>query len=59
MNEDSTKLQFSCKLNWKLLYLPKTFSVYIFTNPSAYVECDTRLIFKQSLTGLNSEFSFS
>ena len=38
-------------------------SVYIskvlFTNPSARAGYDTRSIFKQSLTGLNSEFSFS
>ena len=32
---------------------------YIFTNLSARVGYDTRSIFKQSLTGLNSEFSFS
>ena len=31
----------------------------IFTNLSARVGYDTRSIFKQSLTGLNSEFSFS
>ena len=31
----------------------------IFTNPSARAECDTRSIFKRSLTDLNSEFSFS
>ena len=31
----------------------------IFTNPSARVGYDTMSIFKQSLTGLNSEFSFS
>ena len=31
----------------------------IFTNPSIQVGYDTRAIFKQSLTGLNSEFSFS
>ena len=30
-----------------------------FTNPSAQAGYDTRSIFKQSLTGLNSEFSFS
>ena len=29
------------------------------TNPSARVWYDTRSIFKRSLTGLNSEFSFS
>ena len=33
--------------------------LYIFTNPSARVGYDTRSIFKRSLTGLNSEFSFS
>ena len=32
---------------------------YIFTNPSAQAGYDTRSIFKRSLTGLNSEFSFS
>ena len=31
----------------------------LFTNPSAQAGYDTRSIFKQSLTGLNSEFSFS
>ena len=31
----------------------------IFTNLSAQAGYDTRSIFKQSLTGLNSEFSFS
>ena len=30
----------------------------LFTNPSARAEYDTRSIFKRSLTGLNSEFSF-
>ena len=34
-------------------------SLIIFTNPSARAGYDTRSIFKQSLTGLNSEFSFS
>ena len=33
--------------------------VTIFTNPSAQAGYDTRSIFKRSLTGLNSEFSFS
>ena len=36
----------------KLLYT-------LFTNPSARAGYDTRSIFKRSLTGLNSEFSFS
>ena len=31
----------------------------IFTNPSARAGYDTRSIFKQSLTGLNSEFFFA
>ena len=31
----------------------------LFTNPSARAGYDTRSTFKQSLTGLNSEFSFS
>ena len=34
---------------WTYLYLP---------NPSARTGYDTRSIFKRSLTGLNSEFSF-
>ena len=33
--------------------------MYIFTNPSARAGYDTRSISKRSLTGLNSEFSFS
>ena len=32
--------------------------LYIFTNSSAPARYDTRSIFKPSLTGLNSEFSF-
>ena len=35
------------------------FLYIIFTNPSARAGYDTRSIFKRSLTGLNSEFSFS
>ena len=35
------------------------FMSFIFNNPSARTENDTRSIFKRSLTGLNSEFSFS
>ena len=31
----------------------------LFTNPSAQAGYDTRSIFKRSLTGFNSEFSFS
>ena len=33
--------------------------LHIFTDPSALAGYDTRSIFKRSLTGLNSEFSFS
>ena len=33
--------------------------LFIFTNPSARAGYDTKSIFKRSLTGLNSEFSFS
>ena len=32
--------------------------LYIFTNPSARAGYDTRSIFKRSLTGFDSEFSF-
>ena len=34
-------------------------NIILFTNPSARAGYDTRSIFKRSLTGLNSEFSFS
>ena len=37
----------------------KLINLIIFTNPSARARYDTRSIFKWSLTGLNSEFSFS
>ena len=40
-------------LHWIYMYIS------IFTNPSAREGYDTRSIFKRSLTGLNSEFSFS
>ena len=34
--------------------------MYVFINPSAWAECDTKAIFfKRSLTGSNLEFSFS
>ena len=39
-------------LQWRIL-------IYIFTNPSTRAGYDTWSIFKQSLTGLNLEFSFS
>ena len=31
---------------------------FVFHNPSTQAECDTRSVFKQSLIGLNSEFTF-
>ena len=39
--------------------LTPSIPIIIFTNPSAWAGYDTRSIFKRSLTGLNSEFSFS
>ena len=56
-------------MNWKSLEhlqntmladgMKKVTNVFIiFTTPSARAGYDTRSIFKQSLTGLNSEFSF-
>ena len=39
----------------KIIYI----YIYIFTNSSSRAGYDTRSIFKRSLTGLNSEFSFS
>ena len=41
------------------LFKNKKCIVILFTNPSARAEYDTRSIFKRSLTGLNSKFSFS
>ena len=40
---------------WQVLF----FVLTIFTNPSVRAGYDTSSIFKRSLTGLNSEFSFS
>ena len=37
----------------------KDLNIFIFTNPSARAGYDTRSIYKRSLTGLNSAFSFS
>ena len=50
----------SARLNWPVCsreFIP--FPRVLFTNPSARAGYDTRSIFKRSLTGLNSEFSFS
>ena len=49
-----TQFQFNSSCNFLLLSLK-----ILFTNPSARAGYDTRSIFKRSLTGLNSEFSFS
>ena len=46
-------LSFPRYFDWGLLV------VIIFTNPFAQAGYDTRSIFKRSLTGLNSEYSFS
>ena len=48
--QDSSSLQDSSQDSGRSFYLP---------NPSARAGYDTRSIFKRSLTGLNSEFSFS
>ena len=37
------------------LYFYLLIYIYIYTHPSAQAGCDTRSIFKRSLTGLNSE----
>ena len=42
---------------YRTLYSLK--KLVLFTNPSTLAGYDTRSIFKQSLTGLKSEFSFS
>ncbi len=43
-----------------IFLIVKVYLMFIlFTNPSARAGYDTRSIFKRSLTGLNSEFSFS
>ena len=46
-------------LNDHHVYIYIYIYIYIFTNPSPRAGYDMRSIFKQSLTGLNSEFSFS
>ena len=48
------------KLKCNILIIPKPkFHLSIFINPSACTGYDTRSIFNRSLTGLNSEFSYS
>ena len=52
---------YAIKYNQTINSWPLTipFFLIIFTNPSAWAGYNTRSIFKRSLTGLNSEFSFS
>ena len=57
------RLMIAWTWNWQslntvvsMLFKPRS---TIFTDPSAWAGYDTRSIFKRSLTGLNSEFSFS
>ena len=48
--------------NWILLrrgFPPRIIYIYIYTNPPVRAGYDTRSIFKQSLTDLNSGISFS
>ena len=42
----------------EIIKIGQSSHMILFTNPSARAGYDTRSIFKQSLTGLNSEFSF-
>ena len=42
-----------------IIFIKNTCLLVIFTNPSTLEGYDTRSIFKRSLTGLNSKFSFS
>ena len=48
-----------CLIDLLLIHCNTWNHLTIFTNPSARAGYDTRSIFKRSLTGLNSEFSFS
>ena len=43
----------------KSVFLYKWLNLHLFTNRSTQAGCDTRSIFKRSLTDLHSEFSFS
>ena len=46
-------------MDFEATFQARKSNLVLFTNPSARVGYDTRSIFKRSLTGLNSEFSFS
>ena len=61
---DSYCCFFCTQSNWiwiilKQIYWSMGVALTIFTNPSARAGEDTRSVFNMSLTGLNSEFSFS
>ena len=53
--KSTPKLTWMC---WRVWWSPGAIRYYL-PNPSARAGYDTRSIFKRSLTGLNSEFSFS
>ena len=64
MPTDGLKIIHLALINLTYIYTGNTLTqlnhcVIIFTNPFARAGYDTRSIFKWSLTGLNSEFSFS
>ena len=63
LNMNANKTEYISGKLLKLLdqftYLSSIISFTIFTNPSAQARYDTGSIFTRSLTGLNSEFSFS
>ena len=60
---ETYSVEWECKFYLIKKYYSMDFRKYsskcIFTKPSAWIGCDIRSIFKQSLTGLTSEFSFS
>ena len=57
-NPSARAIQFSINRQFSSIW-PINRALSIFTNPSARVGYNTRSFFKRSLTGLNSEFSFS
>ena len=48
-----------CLRDWIDVSVHVYVCIYVFTNPSTWAGFDSRAIFNWSLTGLNSEFSFS
>ena len=57
--QNLTHFFFSMEISWVPPCVCVCDDIYVFTNPSAWEECETRSIFKQSLTGAKLEFSFS